>query len=74
MSYQLRDMGDSIVKLPSGRTLRYALTCNAFGGDDKLPLYMVDPHGNNVAIAVIRPLVHGGFCESINGRAFCFSW
>ena len=47
---QLRHMGDRIVKLPSGRTLNYALTCNAFGDDDKLPLYMVDPHGNNVAI------------------------
>jgi len=58
---QLRGMGNSVIKLPCGRSPRYAVTRNAFGGDDKLPLAMVDPHGNTVLAAHIRPLVHGGF-------------
>jgi hypothetical protein len=37
------------------------MTRNAFGGDDKLPLFMVDAHGNNTFVALIRPLAHGGF-------------
>ncbi|MBQ0841272.1 MAG: type II toxin-antitoxin system HipA family toxin YjjJ [Gammaproteobacteria bacterium] len=61
VSRRLREMGDSVIKLPSGRSPRYAVTRNAFGGDDKLPLYMVDAHGNNTSVALIRPLAHGGF-------------
>lgn len=61
VSRQLRSMGDRIIKLPGGRSPRYAITCNAFGADDKLPLFMVDPHGNNTSVATIRPLAHGGF-------------
>ena len=61
VSRQLRGMGDSIIRLPGGRSPRYAVTRNAFGGDDKLSLYMVDAHGNNVAVALVRPLAHGGF-------------
>jgi len=58
---QLRNMGSGVIKLPSGRSPRYAITRNAFGGDDRLPLVMVDPHGNAVLAAHIRPLAHGGF-------------
>lgn len=58
---QLRLMGASVIKLQSGRSPRYALTRNAFGGNDKLPLSMVDAHGNTVLAAYIRPLVHRGF-------------
>ncbi|MBI9086013.1 MAG: type II toxin-antitoxin system HipA family toxin YjjJ [Desulfobacterales bacterium] len=58
---QLRDMGNNIVRLQNGRVPRYAATRNAFGGNDKLPLSMVDAHGNTVLAAYIRPLVHGGF-------------
>lgn len=61
VSRQLRGMGDSIIRLRGGRSPRYAMTTNAFGADDQLPLYMVDPHGNNAAIAFVRPLAHGGF-------------
>jgi len=61
VSRQLRRMGDAIIKLKSGRSPIYALARNAFGGDDKLPLFMVDAHGNNTAVARIRPLAHGGF-------------
>jgi len=61
VSRQLRAMGDSVIRLPKGRSPSYAMTRNAFGGDDKLPLFMVDAHGNTVSVALIRPLVHGGF-------------
>ncbi len=58
---QLRNIGDGAIKLQNGRTPRYALTRNAFGGDDKLPLSMVDAHGNTVLAAYVRPLAHGGY-------------
>lgn len=58
---QLRNIGSGVIKLQNGRTPMYALTRNAFGGDDKLPLSMVDAHGNTVLAAFIRPLAHGGF-------------
>lgn len=61
ISRQLREMEDRIVRLPEGRTIRYAMTCNAFGADDKLPLFMVDADGNNIRMALLRPLLHGGF-------------
>ena len=54
-------MGERIIRIKTGRSVRYALARNAFGSDDKLPLYTVDPHGNTVGIAQIRPLAHGGF-------------
>ncbi len=58
---QLRDMGDNIIRLQSGRSPRYAATRNAFGGDNKLPLSIVDAHGNTVLAAYLRPLVPRGF-------------
>lgn len=54
-------MEDAVIQLPLGRSIRYAATCNAFGGNDKLPLSMVDTDGNTALIAYIRPLRHGGF-------------
>ncbi len=61
VSRQLNSMGDSVIRFQNGRTPRYALTRNAFGGNDKLPLCMMDAHGNTVLAAFIRPLAHGGF-------------
>ncbi len=61
VSRQLRALGDTMIKLPGGRPPRYVMTRNAFGGDDKLPLIIVDPYGNTVLAAYIRPLAHGGF-------------
>ena len=64
----LREMGDGIVKFQNGRVPRYAATCNAFGGNDKLPLSIVDAYGNTVLAANIRPLLHGGFfVEAVTG-------
>jgi len=68
VSRQLRRMNASVIQFKEGRSPQYAITRNAFGGDDKLPLYMVDAHGNNTAVAHIRPLAHGGyFIESLTG-------
>ncbi|NOY58195.1 MAG: type II toxin-antitoxin system HipA family toxin YjjJ [Calditrichaeota bacterium] len=61
VSRQLRALGDTIIKLPAGYPPKYAMTRNAFGGNDKLPLIMVDAYGNTVLAAYIRPLAHGGF-------------
>ncbi|MEW8419065.1 MAG: type II toxin-antitoxin system HipA family toxin YjjJ [Candidatus Thiodiazotropha endolucinida] len=61
ISRQLRQMGDTIIKIPSGRSPRYAMTKNAFGAGNSLPLYTIDPFGNFVIVADIRPLAHGGF-------------
>lgn len=73
VSRQLRSMGESVVRLRTGRMVQYAITKNAFGSDDKLSLYMVDAHGNNTAIAVVRPLVHGGFLvEPLTGMPTVF--
>jgi len=58
---QLREMGGGVIKLPNGRAPRYALTKNAFGGNDNLPLSMTDEGGNTVVIGQLRPLAHGGF-------------
>ena len=65
---QIRGMGDDVIKLRSGRSLRYAATRNAFGGNDKLPLSMVDARGNTVLAAYVRPLIDGGlFIEPATG-------
>jgi hypothetical protein len=61
VSRRIRRLGEQIIRLKIGRSPMYMMTCNAFGGDDKHPLCMVDAHGNNTAIAYIRPLAHGGF-------------
>ena len=55
VSRQIRSMQNSVIKLPSGRSPRYAVTRNAFGGGDNLPLFMVDAHGNNTSVADVRP-------------------
>ena len=68
VSRRLRSMGSSVVALKNGRSPRYAMTRSAFGGSDRLPLYMVDAHGNNAAVAFVRPLAHRGFLlEGLTG-------
>ena len=61
VSRQLRGMRDTVVKLSNRRPPRYAMTRNAFGGGNKLPLVMVDAHGNTLLVAYIRPLATNGF-------------
>ncbi len=58
---QIRNMGDGIIRVRSGRSLLYATTCNAFGGNNKLPLSMIDEHGYTILVAYVRPLTDGGF-------------
>ena len=61
VSRQLRALGGRVIKLPRSRSPIYAITRNAFGSDDNLPLFMVDRLGNTVPVAMVRPLAHGGF-------------
>ncbi|MDY0220112.1 MAG: type II toxin-antitoxin system HipA family toxin YjjJ [Desulfobacterium sp.] len=61
ISRQIRDMGDRIVKIQIGRTVKYAATCNAFNSNDKIPLSVIDNSGKNILIAYVRPLNSGGF-------------
>ena len=64
VSRQLRSLGNRVVKLPNGRNPKYALTRNAFGSGDNIPLFAVDAYGNNTVAAHIRPLkVRGYFVE-----------
>lgn len=68
VSRRIRAMGNRIIRVKEGRTPEYMMTRNAFGGNDQLPLYMVDAHGNNTAIGTLRPLAHGGFyLEALTG-------
>ena len=68
VSRQLRRMSARIVRFKEGRSPVYAITRNAFGGNDRLPLYMVDAHGNNAAVAYVRPLAPSGyFVEPVTG-------
>ncbi len=61
VSRRIRAMGDRIIRIKIGRSPHYMLTCNAFGGGNRIPLFMVDPRGNNTSIGCLRPLAHGGF-------------
>ncbi|MCG8410348.1 MAG: type II toxin-antitoxin system HipA family toxin YjjJ, partial [Bacteroidales bacterium] len=58
---RLRELGDDIIQIQDGRSIRYAATCNAFGVDDKIPLGMVDHLGKPRVVAQLRPLSHGGY-------------
>lgn len=58
---RLRDMGDTVVQIQEGRSIKYAATCNAFGVNDKIPLGMVDHLGKVSVVAYLRPLSHGGY-------------
>lgn len=61
VSRWLRSMGSRIIRVKVGRSPQYMMTRNAFGGDDRLPLFMVDPHGNDTVVGYLRPLAHGAF-------------
>lgn len=58
---RLKGMGDTVVTIQEGRSVRYAVTCNAFGVNDKIPLAMVDSLGRVNITAYLRPLSHGGY-------------
>jgi HipA-like C-terminal domain len=61
VSRRIRAMGDRLLQVKIGRSPHYMLSCGAFGGGDRLLLFMVDPHGNNTSLGCLRPLAHGGF-------------
>lgn len=61
VSRQLKRLKDRVVAVRSGRTPRYILTGNAFGGGDRLALNETDIHGDSLPVAYLRPLVTGQF-------------
>ncbi len=61
VSRQLHKLGGRIVKIPNGRSPKYALTKNAFGVNDEIHLWETDTYGKTYHIATIRPLSAGGF-------------
>ncbi|HCY86874.1 MAG TPA: type II toxin-antitoxin system HipA family toxinoxin YjjJ [Desulfobacteraceae bacterium] len=58
---RLRALGDNIVQIQDGRSIRYAATCNAFGVNDKIPLGLVNHTGKINVVAYLRPLSYGGY-------------
>jgi hypothetical protein len=66
---QIRDLGDRVVQIQIGRTVKYAATCNAFNSNDKIPLSVIDNSGKNILIAYVRPLNSGGFFVEPTGPA-----
>ncbi len=58
---ELKKLADSVVKITSGKSPRYALAVNAFGVGDRINLWEVDEHGKHTCIAVTRPLSVGGY-------------
>ncbi|PHS73196.1 MAG: phosphatidylinositol kinase [Cycloclasticus sp.] len=58
---EMKKLGNSVVKITSGKSPRYALVVNAFGVGDSINLWEVDEHGKHSCIAVIRPLMVGGY-------------
>jgi hypothetical protein len=57
----LRKLGHAIIKIPNGKSPKYALTTNAFGEGDTIHIWEVDSFGKHCAIATLRPLATGGF-------------
>lgn len=65
VSARLRSLGDRVVRIPSGRTVRYALARPAFGSDDLIPVWTVDPYGNTTRTLNLRPLAKGRFAVEL---------
>ncbi|WDP90816.1 MAG: type II toxin-antitoxin system HipA family toxin YjjJ [Desulfobacter sp.] len=72
VSRMLKKTADRIVQIQDGRSVRYAATCNAFGGNDKLPLNMIDHFGTKSLIAYLRPLNCGQFFVELINDEFSF--
>jgi len=68
VSAKLNKLGSRVVRYNRGRTPMYALTRNAFGSDDQIPVYMADNYGNNTVVVFLRPLYPSGFyAEKVAG-------
>ena len=61
VSTRLKNFGSDILKIPSGRSPRYALTKNAFGVGNRINIWEVDSFGKHSRIACFIPLKTGGF-------------
>ena len=69
VSRQLKRMRDNVVVIRTGRTPRYILTRNAFGGSDRLPVIAIDGSGDPAQVASLRPLITGQFYVETVGES-----
>ena len=69
VSRQLKRIRDRVVMIRTGRTPRYILTRNAFGGSDRLPLIAIDGSGDSAQVASLRPLITGQFYVETAGES-----
>jgi len=68
VSAKLNKLGSRVVRYNHGRTPMYALTRNALGSNDQIPVYMADNCGNNTVVVNLRPLYPSGFfAEKVAG-------
>jgi len=63
---RINKLGNRIVKIPNGKSPKYALTTNAFGAGDSTHIWEVDNFGKHTCIANLRPLATGGFFIEAN--------
>ncbi len=61
VSARLRALGDRVVRVRQGRSFSYVLARSAFGSDDRIPVWTVDPYGNSTWTLDLRPLAAGRF-------------
>ena len=61
VSTALGALGPRVVRLRSGRSVRYALARDAFDAGDRIPVHVVDGDGTSRPLLDVRPLAHGGF-------------
>lgn len=71
VSRLIKSLGDQIVQIGSGRSRKYTAVCNAFNSGNKIPLHAVDEDGKAPLLALIRPLIHGGFFVELEDPASC---
>ncbi len=57
----IKKLAHIIIKIPNGRSPKYALTKPAFNTGDKIYLWEVDNFGKHSCIATLRPLSAGGY-------------
>ena len=70
VSARLQELGDRVVRLRSGRSVRYALARPAFGSDDRIPVWTVDSCGSNTWTLDVRPISSGRFAlETASGTS-----
>lgn len=59
--FAIKKLDSRVIKIPNGRSPKYALTKPAFDMGDSIHIWEVDNFGKHSCIATLRPLSAGGF-------------